>query len=107
MTPPLWTAPRSSQRLRHITVPQMRPFLRHRPRAPIARHRSRLRIVRLDDRRRTRPRTELIWTYAGQLATANSQFGLASAMSMAGVALGVAFTFYLFRQMMRLREDMR
>jgi hypothetical protein len=31
---------------------------------------------------------------------------MASAMSMAGVVLGVAFTFYLFRQMMQLRKDM-
>ena len=52
-------------------------------------------------------RTELIWTYAGELAIRGSQFGLASAMSMAGVVLGVAFTFYLFRQMMQLRADMR
>ena len=51
-------------------------------------------------------RTELIWTYVGQLAIRNSQFGLASAMSMAGVVLGVAFTFILFRQMMQLRRDM-
>ena len=51
-------------------------------------------------------RTELIWTYAGQLAIRGAQFGMASAMSMAGVVLGVGFTFYLFRQMMRLREDM-
>ena len=51
-------------------------------------------------------RTELIWTYAGQLAIRGSQFGLASAMSMTGVVLGVAFTFYLFRQMMQVRRDL-
>jgi ABC-type sugar transport system permease subunit len=49
----------------------------------------------------------MIWTYAGQLAIRNSRFGLAAAMSMTGVVLGVVFTFYLFRQMMRLRAEMR
>ncbi|MFC1975227.1 carbohydrate ABC transporter permease [Chloroflexota bacterium] len=49
-------------------------------------------------------RTEMIWTYAGRLAIRNSQFGMASAMSMVGVVLGVLFTLYLFRQLMKSRE---
>jgi multiple sugar transport system permease protein len=49
-------------------------------------------------------RTEMIWTYAGRLAIRNSQFGMASAMSMIGVVLGVLFTLYLFRQLMKSRE---
>ena len=49
-------------------------------------------------------RTEMIWTYAGRLAIRNSQFGLASAMSMVGVVLGVLFTLYLFRQLIKSRE---
>jgi multiple sugar transport system permease protein len=49
-------------------------------------------------------RTEMIWTYGGRLAIRNSQFGLASAMSMVGVVLGVLFTLYLFRQLMKTRE---
>ncbi len=49
-------------------------------------------------------RTEMIWTYGGRLAIRNSQFGLASAMSMVGVVLGVLFTLYLFRQLMKSRE---
>ena len=48
-------------------------------------------------------RTEVIWTYAGRLAIRNSQFGLASAMSMVGVVLGVLFTLYLFRQLIKAR----
>jgi multiple sugar transport system permease protein len=95
------------QRLRHITIPQMRPFfviVLVLLSLDIARAYD---IVRIMTDGGPAHRTELIWTYAGQLAIRNSQFGLASAMSMAGVVLGVAFTFYLFRQMMRLREDMR
>ncbi len=95
------------QRLRHITVPQMRPFfviVTVLLSLDIARAYD---IVRIMTDGGPAHRTELIWTYAGQLAIRNSQFGLASAMSMAGVVIGVAFTFYLFRQMMRLRDDMR
>jgi multiple sugar transport system permease protein len=94
------------QRLRHITVPQMRPFfiiVMVLLSLDIARAYD---IVRIMTDGGPAHRTELIWTYAGQLAIRGSQFGMASAMSMAGVVIGVAFTFYLFRQMMRLREDM-
>jgi multiple sugar transport system permease protein len=48
-------------------------------------------------------RTEMIWTYTGRIAIRNSQFGLASAMSIVSVILGVAFTLYLFRQLMKSR----
>ena len=99
-------APRSYQRLRHITVPQMRPFfviVLVLLSLDIARAYD---IVRMMTDGGPAHRTELIWTYVGQLAIRGSQFGMASAMSMAGVVLGVAFTFYLFRQMMQLRKDM-
>jgi len=95
------------QRLRQITMPQMRPFfviVMVLLSLDLARAYD---IVRIMTDGGPAHRTELIWTYTGQLAIRNSRFGLASAMSMAGVVLGVAFTFYLFRQMMRLREDMR
>jgi len=48
-------------------------------------------------------RTEMIWTNAGRLATRDSAYGLASAMSMIGVILGIAFTLYLFRQLVKSR----
>jgi multiple sugar transport system permease protein len=95
------------QRLRHITVPQMRPFfviVLVLLSLDVARAYD---IVRIMTDGGPAHRTELIWTYAGDLAIRGSQFGLAAAMSMAGVVLGVAFTFYLFRQMMQLRADMR
>ena len=94
------------QRMRHITLPQMRPFfviVMVLLSLDIARAYD---IVRIMTDGGPAHRTELIWTYAGQLAIRGSQFGLASAMSMTGVVLGVAFTFILFRQMMGLRKDM-
>lgn len=48
-------------------------------------------------------RTEMIWTYAGRLAIRNSRFGLASAMSMVAVFLGILFTLILFRQLVKSR----
>jgi len=94
------------QKLRHITIPQMRPFfviVMLLLSLDIARAYD---IVRIMTDGGPAHRTELIWTYAGQLAIRNSQFGLASAMSMTGVVLGVAFTFYHFRQMMNVRKDL-
>lgn len=94
------------QRMRHITIPQMRPFfviVMVLLSLDIARAYD---IVRIMTDGGPAHRTELIWTYAGQLAIRGSQFGMASAMSMAGVVLGVTFTFILFRQMMQLRKDM-
>jgi multiple sugar transport system permease protein len=92
------------QQFRHVTFPLLRPF------TIIALTVLSLDIARAYDIVRIMTgggpahRTEMIWTYAGRLAIRNSQFGLASAMSMFGVALGVLFTLYLFRQLMKSRE---
>jgi multiple sugar transport system permease protein len=96
----------SWQRLRSITVPQMRTFL------VIAMTVLSLDIARAYDIVRMMTdggpahRTELLWTYAGRLAIRDAQFGRASAVSMIGVIIGIVFTLYLFRQMMRAREEM-
>ncbi|MFN2165976.1 MAG: carbohydrate ABC transporter permease [Anaerolineae bacterium] len=91
------------QQFRHITMPLLRPF------TLIALTVLSLDVARAYDVVRIMTgggpahRTEMIWTYAGRLAIRNSQFGLASAMSMVGVVLGVAFTLYLFRQLVKSR----
>lgn len=91
------------QRFRHITMPLLRPF------TLIALTVMSLDIARAYDIVRIMTgggpahRTEMIWTYAGRLATRDSQYGLASAMSMIGVVLGVLFTLYLFRQLIKSR----
>jgi multiple sugar transport system permease protein len=91
------------QQFRHITMPLLTPF------ALIALTVLSLDVARAYDIVRIMTgggpahRTEMIWTYAGRLAIRNSQFGLASAMSMVGVVLGVLFTLYLFRQLTKSR----
>ncbi len=94
----------SWQQFRHITFPLLQPF------TIIALTVLSLDIARAYDIVRIMTdggpahRTEMIWTYGGRLAIRNSQFGLASAMSMVGVVLGVLFTLYLFRQLQKSRE---
>ncbi|HEY52482.1 MAG TPA: sugar ABC transporter permease, partial [Caldilineae bacterium] len=91
------------QKFHHITFPLLRPF------TLIALTVLSLDIGRAYDVVRIMTgggpahRTEMIWTYAGRLAIRNSQFGLASAMSMVGVVLGVLFTLYLFQQLRKSR----
>ncbi len=91
------------QRFQHITMPLLRPF------TLIALTVLSLDIARAYDIVRIMTgggpanRTEMIWTYAGRLAERDSQYGLASAMSMVGVVLGVLFTLYLFRQLVKSR----
>jgi multiple sugar transport system permease protein len=91
------------QQFRHITMPLIRPF------TLIALTVLSLDIARAYDIVRIMTgggpahRTEMIWTYAGRMAIRNSQFGLASSMSMVAVVLGVAFTLYLFRQLIKSR----
>jgi multiple sugar transport system permease protein len=91
------------QQFRHITMPLIRPF------TLIALTVLSLDIARAYDIVRIMTgggpahRTEMIWTYTGRMAIRNSQFGLASAMSMVAVVLGVAFTLFLFRQLIKSR----
>ncbi len=91
------------QRFKHITLPLLAPF------TLIALTVLSLDIARAYDIVRIMTgggpanRTEMIWTYTGRLAIRGSQFGLASAMSMVGVFLGVFFTLYLFRQLIKSR----
>lgn len=91
------------QRFKHITLPLIKPF------TLIALTVLSLDIARAYDVVRIMTgggpahRTEMIWTYTGRLAIRNSQFGLASAMSMVTVVLGIFFTLYLFRQLIKSR----
>lgn len=92
------------QQFVHITLPLIRPFMLIAMTVlslDVARAYD---IVRIMTNGGPAHRTELLWTYGGRLAIRNSQFGLAAAMSMFGVALGVAATYYLFRQMLKARD---
>lgn len=95
----------SWQKFRYVTYPLLRPFV------VIALTVLSLDVARAYDIVRIMTdggpanRTEMIWTYAGRLAIRNSQFGLASAMSMVTVVLGVLFTLYLFQQLVKARVE--
>ncbi|MEW5817599.1 MAG: sugar ABC transporter permease [Spirochaetota bacterium] len=49
-------------------------------------------------------RTELIWTYVYRLAFTSQNFALGSSMSYITVLIAVAFTFYLFKQLIKARN---
>ncbi len=49
-------------------------------------------------------RTELIWTYVYRLAITSQKFALGCSMSYMTVAVSFAFTFYLFRNLLKARE---
>jgi len=49
-------------------------------------------------------RTELIWTYVYRLAFTSQKFALGSSMSFITVLLSFAFTFYLFRNILKARK---
>jgi hypothetical protein len=52
-------------------------------------------------------RTELIWTYVNSLAFQRQNYALGSAMSYVTVVISFLFTWYLFRNVMKSRFDMR
>ncbi len=93
----------SWQQFRHITLPLLQPF------SLIALTILSLDISRAFDIVRIMTdggpahRTELIWTYVTRLAIEDTKFGLGSAMSWVTVALSVAFTLILFRQLIKTR----
>ncbi len=49
-------------------------------------------------------RTELIWTYVYRLAFTSQKFALGCSMSFITVLLSFAFTFYLFRNLLKARK---
>lgn len=93
----------SWQKFRFITLPLLAPFtyiaLTIRS-LDVARAFD---IVRIMTDGGPARRTELIWTYAGRLAIQDTKFGLGSAMSWITVIISVAFTVYLFRQLVKSR----
>ncbi|MCP5096684.1 MAG: sugar ABC transporter permease [Chloroflexi bacterium] len=91
------------QRFKHITLPLIKPFTLIALTVLSLDIGRAYDIVRIMTGGGPAHRTEMIWTYTGRLAIRNSQFGLASAMSMVGVVLGVFFTLYLFRQLIKSR----
>jgi multiple sugar transport system permease protein len=91
------------KQFRHITLPLLQPFILIALTVRSLDVGRAYDIVRIMTDGGPANRTEMIWTYAGEMAIQNSRFGLASAMSMVSVILGVVFTLYLFRQLIKSR----
>jgi multiple sugar transport system permease protein len=91
------------QRFRFITIPLLAPFtyiaLTVRS-LDVARAFD---IVRIMTDGGPAHRTELMWTYVTRLAIEDTKFGLGSAMSWVTVIVSLAFTVYLFRQLVKSR----
>jgi multiple sugar transport system permease protein len=91
------------QRFRFITIPLLAPFtyiaLTVRS-LDVARAFD---IVRIMTDGGPAHRTELMWTYVTRLAIEDTKFGLGSAMSWVTVIISLAFTVYLFRQLVKSR----
>lgn len=94
-------------KFRHITVPSITPYIY------IAMAIRSLDIAKAYDLVRIMTgggpahRTELVWTYVFRLAFTGQKFALGSAMSYVTVAIAFAFTFYLFRQLIKARQARR
>lgn len=88
---------------RHITIPLLQPFILIALTVRSLDVGRAYDIVRIMTDGGPANRTEMIWTYVGRTAIQDSRFGLASAMSMVSVILGVIFTLYLFRQLIKSR----
>jgi multiple sugar transport system permease protein len=91
------------QQFRHITVPLLTPFTLIALTVRSLDVGRAYDIVRIMTDGGPANRTEMIWTYVGEMAIQNSRFGLASAMSMISVIIGILFTLYLFRQLIKSR----
>jgi multiple sugar transport system permease protein len=91
------------QQFRNVTIPMLQPFILIALTVRSLDVARAYDIVRIMTGGGPAHRTEMIWTYTGRLAIRNSQFGLASAMSMVTVLLGVLFTLFLFRQLVKSR----
>ena len=91
------------QKFRFITIPLLAPFtyiaLTVRS-LDVARAFD---IVRIMTDGGPAHRTELMWTYVTRLAIEDTKFGLGSAMSWVTVIISLAFTVYLFRQLVKSR----
>ncbi|MBI5928825.1 MAG: sugar ABC transporter permease [Chloroflexi bacterium] len=88
---------------RHITLPLLRPFILIALTIRSLDVSRAYDIVRIMTNGGPAHRTEMIWTYAGRMAIRSNRYGMASAISMAGVILGILFTLYLFRQLVKSR----
>jgi multiple sugar transport system permease protein len=91
------------QKFRFITIPLLAPFTYIALTVRSLDVGRAFDIVRIMTDGGPAHRTELMWTYVTRLAIEDTKFGLGSAMSWVTVIISLAFTVYLFRQLVKTR----
>ena len=92
------------QKFIHITVPSLMPFIYIAMAVRSLDIAKAYDLVSIMTGGGPAHRTELIWTYVFRLAFTSQKFALGSAMSFITVILSVLFTYYLFRQLIKVRK---
>ena len=95
------------QKFRHVTVPSITPFIYIAMAIRSLDVAKAYDLVSIMTGGGPAHRTELIWTYVYRLAFTSQKFALGSAMSYITVIIAFAFTFYLFRQLIKARQVRR
>lgn len=91
-------------KFRYVTIPSISPFIFIAMAVRSLDISKAYDLVRIMTAGGPAHRTELIWTYVYRLAFKSQQFSLGSAMSFVTVLLSLAFTFYLFRNLLKARK---
>ena len=92
------------QKFIHITIPSLTPFIYIAMAVRSLDLAKAYDLVSIMTGGGPAHRTELIWTYVFRLAFTSQKFALGSAMSYVTVAIAVLFTFFLFKQLIKVRE---
>jgi multiple sugar transport system permease protein len=95
------------QKFRHLTIPMLMPFIYTAMAIRSLDIARAFDLVSIMTGGGPGNRTELIWTYVNHLAFTGHQFALGSAMSYVTVVISFAFTFYLFRNVIKSRWEGR
>jgi len=91
------------QKFRYITFPLLSPFVFIAMAIRSLDIATAFDIVRIMTGGGPAHRTELIWTYVYRLGIVDTKFGLGCAMSYVTVVISIAFAYYLFKQLLKVR----
>jgi multiple sugar transport system permease protein len=94
------------QKFIHVTIPSLTPFIYIAMAVRSLDLAKAYDLVRIMTGGGPAHRTELIWTYVFRLAFTSQKFALGSAMSYVTVVISVLFTFFLFKQLIKVRETL-
>ena len=92
------------QKFIHITIPSITPFIYIAMAIRSLSIANAYDLIRIMTGGGPAYRTEVVWTYVFKLAFIRQQFALGSAMSYVTVLLSVLFTYYLFRQLIKVQK---